>query len=769
MPTSVITNVVKDPAGTAVVGSRVVARLIPAPAFRTADGSEVEAVKETVTDGTGTWSLTLEETAGISPSNSVYEVVEYLPGGARSHIIQVGAADASLFSSLVTPAPPFDGATYLTQASADARYLQHGLVVFDVSHYGATGDGTTDDTAAVQAAIDAAEVDGGTVLFPQGTYLMSEVLVGGDSVTLAGAAGATLKAVANQASAKSIIRIEANHVRVTGLSFDGNGSNQVNNAPFGVYVRPRNAASVADISVDHCSFTATKRQAIGIQTDLGYAVDDVLVSDNVIDTTLGGGIYGYAGGSGWRISDNLIRDTGGIGIQIYGVNETVGDVSNVAIVGNVLVTPGQIPVELQFVSEFAVTGNTLNGGNRGFSLGAPLNGTIAGNVAVDQTTYFCEMNGGTNVSIVGNTAQDCKTFITTTNDPATRANPENITVTGNTCVGSGLTTTSSNTWFINAHGKDWNISGNIFRGGEYIGGIRLGSAADKVADRCIVQGNSFVVDTANAKSDFVQLDYSTGCVVAKNSIVVSRDLDSTNESDSARVIRLVMGRAASASVRDNLVYFTGNTAGASAFYVAIGSNNASAGTLAGCRVERNLVSGGTIGFIANTTSADFLLADNDGRTCTTEYSTINAAVIFRRTKRTLEAAAAPAAGTWATGDIVWNTAPSAGGVLGWACTAGGSPGTWVTIRAVAAQRSAYTQTYTTADKTIANPTAAALTVTDGAGTNDGTIGAITADASVIAAVRELAAQINKLVADNLDLRQGLTAVIDDLQAVGLVG
>lgn len=79
---------------------------------------------------------------------------------------------------------------------------------------------------------------------------------------------------------------------------------------------------------------------------------------------------------------------------------------------------------------------------------------------------------------------------------------------------------------------------------------------------------------------------------------------------------------------------------------------------------------------------------------------------------------------------------------------------------------AYTQTYTTADRTIANPTAATLTVSDGAGTNDGTIGAITGDASVIAAVQELAAQINKLIADGLDLRQGLTAVVDDLQTYG---
>lgn len=85
------------------------------------------------------------------------------------------------------------------------------------------------------------------------------------------------------------------------------------------------------------------------------------------------------------------------------------------------------------------------------------------------------------------------------------------------------------------------------------------------------------------------------------------------------------------------------------------------------------------------------------------------------------------------------------------------------------QCAAYTQTYATADRTHANPTAATLTVTDGAGTNDNTIGAITADASVIAAVQELADEINKLVADVADVKQIVNAVIDDLQEKGLVG
>tara|TARA_R110000744_G_scaffold56820_3_gene119763 strand:+ start:38 stop:1924 length:1887 start_codon:yes stop_codon:yes gene_type:complete len=42
--------------------------------------------------------------------------------------------------------------------------------IYSVKNYGATGDGTTDDTDAIQAAIDAAIASEGTVFFPTGIY-----------------------------------------------------------------------------------------------------------------------------------------------------------------------------------------------------------------------------------------------------------------------------------------------------------------------------------------------------------------------------------------------------------------------------------------------------------------------------------------------------------------------------------------------------------------------------------------------------------------------
>lgn len=69
---------------------------------------------------------------------------------------------------------------------------------FNVRDFGATGDGKTPDTAAIQKALDACAGTGGTVVFPAGTYY-SQPLKVSTKTTVALEAGATLLASTNQA------------------------------------------------------------------------------------------------------------------------------------------------------------------------------------------------------------------------------------------------------------------------------------------------------------------------------------------------------------------------------------------------------------------------------------------------------------------------------------------------------------------------------------------------------------------------------------------
>jgi len=65
--------------------------------------------------------------------------------------------------------------------------------IFNVMNYGAAGDGSTDDAASIQLAIDAANTaGGGTVYFPANTYTIETILTVGSNTTIH-LDGATLK------------------------------------------------------------------------------------------------------------------------------------------------------------------------------------------------------------------------------------------------------------------------------------------------------------------------------------------------------------------------------------------------------------------------------------------------------------------------------------------------------------------------------------------------------------------------------------------------
>lgn len=89
----------------------------------------------------------------------------------------------SLDTELTTPAAgdwlPIVDVSESSTANQNKKIKYSRLVqgIFNVQAYGAAGDGSTDDTAAIQAAIDAAEAAGGGVVqLPLGTYLVSSEL-----------------------------------------------------------------------------------------------------------------------------------------------------------------------------------------------------------------------------------------------------------------------------------------------------------------------------------------------------------------------------------------------------------------------------------------------------------------------------------------------------------------------------------------------------------------------------------------------------------------
>ncbi|HXW92115.1 MAG TPA: glycosyl hydrolase family 28-related protein [Terriglobales bacterium] len=81
-----------------------------------------------------------------------------------------------LLRSAAVFTPALSGAAHAATTSARApEHPAASLGLFNVLDFGAKGDGRSKDTAAIQAAIDAAGRAGGTVVFPAGNYLSGTV------------------------------------------------------------------------------------------------------------------------------------------------------------------------------------------------------------------------------------------------------------------------------------------------------------------------------------------------------------------------------------------------------------------------------------------------------------------------------------------------------------------------------------------------------------------------------------------------------------------
>ena len=83
-------------------------------------------------------------------------------------------------------------------------------IYFNVKQYGAKGDGSTDDTAAINATLAALPSAGGTIFFPPGTYLISSTLVvSSDNVQLIGAGWNAIVTPKNTFTGAPLIKVAA--------------------------------------------------------------------------------------------------------------------------------------------------------------------------------------------------------------------------------------------------------------------------------------------------------------------------------------------------------------------------------------------------------------------------------------------------------------------------------------------------------------------------------------------------------------------------------
>ena len=276
--------------------------------------------------------------------------------------------------------------------------------VFNVKNYGAVGDNSHDDSANIQAAVNACTA-GGTVYFPAGTYKVTYNAQGDlasiklkSNINVLMDANAEVKLATHSASSYYIFWLGNIHdVTVTGGTITGygttgefgygiamynchditlNGVKSQYNQGDGSIVDGNNASTSYNIYIYNCNGDHNRRQGLTI-LDCGGGTIQNNYFQNTNGTSPASGIdlEPYASG---QVIEHMIIDNnhcinngvGGLGCGIVGSASTAGStVANNTITNNVLTGNAQSGIGLDECDHFTIEGNTCTGnGTDGISL-----------------------------------------------------------------------------------------------------------------------------------------------------------------------------------------------------------------------------------------------------------------------------------------------------------------------------------------------------------------------------------------------------------------
>jgi parallel beta-helix repeat protein len=244
-----------------------------------------------------------------------------------------------------------------------AKTMQPVFNVQDLA-YGAVGDGTTDDAASFQAAIDAADAAGGGVVYvpAKATYIIGAGLVLGSDTSLIGGGWSTILKEKDSSNLTYMIDApDESNVYVSDLQLDGNKANQTNNLLAGIRFD-----GTTDVVVERVlahSFKGTtgagnEGAGIVIRGDSAYEARTMI--SNCITHSIGGyGIGTYRAGA-VLITNCLSYDNDSMGISLSGSTTAKRNntISNCAAWDN-----GQVGFNLENQANTVVSGCISDGHN----------------------------------------------------------------------------------------------------------------------------------------------------------------------------------------------------------------------------------------------------------------------------------------------------------------------------------------------------------------------------------------------------------------------
>lgn len=302
--------------------------------------------------------------------------------------------------------------------------------------FGATGDGTTDDAAAVQAMFALAPVVGLPIVSAAGTFVCSGITVSSDTHLRAN--GLTIYKQTSDTDTK-MLNIGGNtNISIKDLELDGNSKATLPIA---------GGAGNKSIEVSGCivhDTTATSGALIliGISTDVSAQTDIRIIGNYCYNSTTGG-IAAY--GNQVVIDGNNVRNTTGAGISYVTDGITITGNTVDGVTGTVGLADCITGYD-EGNTDFVISSNVCkNGNNNGIHVGGN-RGVISNNSIYNPSqrgiTAWSAPNAaptaGSNIAITGNTIESPG------NDGIASWNVAGLTVTGNvidTPVGGGIVLT----------------------------------------------------------------------------------------------------------------------------------------------------------------------------------------------------------------------------------------------------------------------------------------------------------------------------------------
>ena len=217
--------------------------------------------------------------------------------------------------------------------------------LFNVKAYGAAGNDSTDDTTAIQAALDAAEAaGGGTIVFPYGTYVCTTLNTpsnvhwkalgcSGENYLY----GTRIKLKANTAA--SLINMDnATSVKFEGIRFDGNKANQTTGGR--LIDGSGYSTKTGDLNIQFidCVFSSATSTAHAVAFDSGYAGDGLITNvsfDRCRFTNNDGGAFSCTKLVWGRFNDcNITDNARGDNVGVIRFNNSNCHITNCDVEGN---------------------------------------------------------------------------------------------------------------------------------------------------------------------------------------------------------------------------------------------------------------------------------------------------------------------------------------------------------------------------------------------------------------------------------------------------